>query len=391
MKDFKIYLLIASLILIGYVLVQYNKPKDADWTPTLNSADKIPFGTYIFYHQLNDIFPGAKITNNYRSAYRVFSDDSLSSSNYIIIAKTLKINKVDFKEMVKYIKRGNSVFIAAFEFGNYLEDTLKLTTGLEYAKVNVGLNFTNSHLKQARDYAFRADISNQYFKEFDTTRAVVLGQNENEHCNFLRFSYGKGYLYVCANPQLFTNYNLLNKRGSDYVQKAISYLPVQSNIYWDEYQNGNVEMDTSPLRVFFSHENLRWAYYISLFSLIIFVLYEKKRRQRIIPVIEPLKNTTVEFVNVVGQVYFEQRDNNNITAKKVMYFLEHLRTRYNLKTNVLDKEFVEKMANKTGIAEVTVRELINYINYLYAQQKITDHELITLNQLIEQFYSKAGE
>src|SRR6202007_303224 len=152
-----------------------------------------------------------------------------------------------------------------------------------------------------------------------------------------------------ANPLLFTNYSILDNQGDDYVSKALSYLPAQSTIYWDELQNGDIMEDPSPMRVFFAHPALQWAYYISLFGLIIFVLYEKKRRQRIIPIIEPLKNSTVEFVNVVGQVYYEQRDNRNIAQKKIVYFKEHLRSRYFLKTDIMDKEFIERLSQKTGV------------------------------------------
>jgi hypothetical protein len=124
---------------------------------------------------------------------------------------------------------------------------------------------------------------------------------------------------------------------------------------------------------------------------VFFIFYEKKRRQRIIPIIEPLKNATVGFVNVVGQVYYEQRDNKNMAQKKILYFLEHLRTKYYLRTNVLDAEFIERLSQKAGIEISFAREIVNQINYIEVQVQVTDHELILLNQLIEQFYIKSGE
>ena len=113
-----------------------------------------------------------------------------------------------------------------------------------------------------------------------------------------------------------------------------------------------------------------------------------KRRQRIIPIIEPLKNSTVEFANVVGQVYYEQRNNMNIAQKMIIFFYEHLRTKYYLKTNPLDNEFIERLSQKTGIELSFARELIGHIKYVLVQHQVGDHELIRLNQLIEQFYKK---
>jgi hypothetical protein len=389
MKDFKIYFSVATLLLVVYLVAQYNKPTPVNWNPSLYYNDKVPFGTYILYRQLPQIFPGAKIVNTNQTVYELFHNKSLPNSNYFILAKTVNLNKRDFKEMVNYIKSGNSVFITAFDWKGLMADTLNIQTSSEYKQKNIGLNFTNSKLKQANNYKFNNEISIQYFSSFDTAHAVVLGKNELGNSNLLCFKYGKGSLYLCANPELFTNYGLLNNKGADYAAKALSYLSPQPNIYWDEFQNGDIMEDASPMRVFFNHASLQWAYYISLFSLIAFVLYEMKRRQRIIPVIEPLKNSTVDFVNVVGQVYYEQRDNQNIAEKKILFFLEHLRTRYYLKTNPPDMEFIERLSQKTGVDYSFAQDLINHINYVSVQKSITDHELMLLNQLIEQFYTQS--
>ena len=63
MKDFKIYFSIATLVLIIYMVAQYNKPSPINWQPTMYYNDKVPFGTYILYRQLPQLFPGAKIIN----------------------------------------------------------------------------------------------------------------------------------------------------------------------------------------------------------------------------------------------------------------------------------------------------------------------------------------
>ncbi|WP_426669121.1 DUF4350 domain-containing protein [Mucilaginibacter sp. McL0603] len=389
MKDFKLYLSVATILLIVYLVAQYNKPAPVNWQPTLYYKDKIPFGSYVLYKELPHIFPDAKIINTNQNLYNLFHNKGLTNSNYLILSKSVSLSKYDFKEMVSYIKSGNSVFIASAGWEGVLADTLNIRTGQEYEKKNVRLNFTNSKLKRANNYRFEKDISNEYFSRFDTAHAIVLGKNELGHSNFISFSYGKGHLFLCANPQLFTNFSLLNNQGDDYAAKALSYLPIQPNIYWDELQNGDIMEDPSPLRVFFSYPSLQWAYYISLFSLVIFVLYEMKRRQRIIPIIEPLRNSTVEFANVVGQVYYEQRNNMNIAQKKIIYFMEHVRTKYYLKTNPIDMDFIQRLSQKTGIEHSFIVKLVNHINYINVQKKITDDELILLNQLIEQFYNQS--
>lgn len=387
MKSFKVLFSIGILLIILYVVAEYNKPRPLDWRPTLSYNDKIPYGTYILYNELHQLFPGAKVTGTNGDFYDQFHGKTDSNTNYIIISGYLKSGKYDFKEMVNYLKAGNSIFIATNDYGK-LGDTLKIQTNTKPGNT-MGLNFTNPSLRQASNYVFSNGTADNYFSSFDTAKAIVLAKNQNGKSTLLQYKFGGGSLYLCANPELFTNYGLLNNRdGADFAAKALSYMPARPVIYWDHFQNGDFTEDTSPMRVFFSYPALLWAYYISLFGLVVFILYEMKRRQRIIPIIEPLKNTTVEFVTVVGQVYYEQRDNSNIAQKKILYFLEYLRNNYYLKTNLLDQEFIEKLAQKTGIELSLAEELVMHIHYLKGQ-RVSDHELIQLNQLIEQFYIKS--
>lgn len=391
MKDFKIYFSVAVVLLAIYLVAQFNKPSPVNWNESLYYNDKIPYGTYVVYRQLQQIFPGSHIINTNQDFYDLFHGKHAGNSNYLIFARDIDFNKYDYKELVRYLNAGNSVFMGSSAWGSTLGDTLQIRTDYELRKDRAGINFTNSRLVSDSSYKFDEDITSEYFASFDTAHAVVLGENEQGHANFISFKYGKGTLFLCANPLMFTNFSLLNSRGADYAEKALSYLPQQKELYWDEYQNHDVPEDTSSLRIFASNSSLEWAYYLALVSLVAFIFYEKKRRQRIIPVIEPLKNSTVDFVNVVGQVYYEQRDNTNIAGKKILYFLEHLRSKYFLKTNLLDNEFIEKLALKSGVTDSLAREIVNHINYIHAQNQVTDQELILLNQLIEQFYIKSGE
>jgi len=105
MRDFKIYVYIAITTLLVYVVVLYNRPAPVNWQPTLNYEDKIPFGTYVFYHQLHDIFPDAQVTNTSESIYNLFSKQLLPG-NYIIVSKEVKIDKVDLEQLKKYIRAG---------------------------------------------------------------------------------------------------------------------------------------------------------------------------------------------------------------------------------------------------------------------------------------------
>src|SRR5260221_5750933 len=319
MKSLKLYLIVAGLLLAAYIIAQLNRPKTTDWTETFSNKEKTPFGTYILFNRLKGMLPNARIVPYHQPVYNVIAEDSIKETSYIIVCQNIELSKSDYKQLIKYIERGNDVFIAAEYFGKLLNKNLSVKTDFKYNRGNTPVNFVSPYLNSKKHFDIDKWAGNYYFSKFDTLNSVVLGENIDHKANFIKYYFGKGTLYLAANPKLFTNYSLLKPQGEEYAATALSYLKSTRQIAWDEYYTlGNAD-DESPMRVFLRNPTLQWAYYIAIFSLLMFVLFEIKRRQRIIPVIEPLINSTLEFVNVVGQVYYEKRNNANIAHKKILY------------------------------------------------------------------------
>lgn len=392
MKGLRRYFIFGGLLLVLYFVAQYTKPPVVNWDTTYLPEDKIPFGTYILRNHIKDIFTKSEQRVEKSDIYNTLKVAPAGSSNYFIIASNLKVESLDFTAMKKYMAAGNHIFIAAFQMDGALADSLKIELNSDFDfrnKTKYPLNFTSPYLRRDMDYYFERGIAAQYFSSLDTAKALVLGRKYDIKPNLIQYHFGKGSLLLCPNPQLFTNYSLLNENGADYVEKVFSYLPQAKTIIWDEYYVRPLANDQSVLRVLFSYDTLRWAYYLALIGLVIFVLYEMKRRQRIIPILDPLRNSSVEFAQVIGTVYYQQRNHHDIIEKKINYFLEYLRNKYRLKTIELDQEFIETLVKITGINVGLMEQLVSYINEFQKTDKntkINDQYLIEFNKLIEQFY-----
>ncbi|PWS28063.1 DUF4350 domain-containing protein [Pedobacter yonginense] len=391
MRGIKKYLIISGILLVAYLVAQYYKPKPTNWFASYLTEDKIPFGTYILHQRIQDIFPGTVVRKSKDPIYNTLKANAATNTNYLIIASGVKVNKLDFKEMVRFMQRGNNIFVSAFQMQGMLLDTLKLNISADFdfsKKRKSYVNFSNPNLRVAKGYTFEKSISEQYFRKIDSSKAIVLGNRNNKEVNFVQYKFGKGSLFLMPNPQLLTNYSLLTANGSEYASKALSYLPKAKTLIWDEHFTRPSTVDTSPLRLIFRYDSLRWAYYISVFGLLIFVLFEIKRRQRIIPSISRLTNTSVEFVKVVGRVYYQQRNNRDIAEKKVKYLLEYIRTKYRLRTIDLNQELKESLIHVSGASAETIESLFIEITHLKRGQMVHDKHLIELNKIIEQFYKE---
>ena len=385
MKGYKVLFGIGLVLIIVYLVAQYNKPTPTNWAPTYLNTDKIPYGTYILYNRIKDILPNAKVVPSRSAVYNTLKNKEFNRAAYLIVAQKADISKTDFEQMKKFMQAGNSVFIASYDFGK-MADELKLKTGQRMSIERNLLNFTNPNLKTEANYGFQRGIGSQFFSSIDSKKAVVLGVNNDQRPNFVKYPFGKGALYLIAEPGFYTNFNLLDKYGAEYAGKTLSYIQTNQTLIFDEYFSTSKNETTDILRVFFKHPELKWAYYLCLISLVVFVLYDMKRKQRIIPIADPLKNSSVDFVNVVGSVYYHERNNLDIALKKINYFLEFLRSRYYIRTNEIDQSFAQLLMEKTGINQPSAKTLTRYFMQIPQLNELSDHELIGLNESIEQFY-----
>lgn len=391
MKDLKTYLFIAFALLGLYLFVEYNKPVPIDWTPTFNKSDKIPFGTYVLYRELPLLFKEG-VTSSRQSIYETLNH-SADNANLLIVSSKINISNTDYESMMQYMADGHAIFIATNNFNYAFLDSLNLalqSRDVLFGKDSLNFHFTNPSLDSSKLYTYERGIGTHYFSKFDTTRAVVLARNNKGDANFLKYDFGKGALFLLASPDFLSNYALLSKDGSTFASNALSYLPAERKLLFDEYQLLGMKGAQSVLRVIFATPSLKWAYYIALFSMALFILYEIKRRQRIIPVVDPMRNTSVEFTKVVGGVYYQQRDNKDIAHKKIMYLLNFIRTNYRLKTSELNEEFIDLLTNRSGVAKETIDHIIHEVKEVYKGKYLSDQELITLNNNIETFYEQSG-
>ncbi|MFQ5639208.1 MAG: DUF4350 domain-containing protein [bacterium] len=384
-NEIKFIAVLGPTILIVLVILLLT-PESINWMPSFSKKHKIPYGNYILYSLLPDVFPGQALSTASRPLYNVFSEDSLHHTNYLIINTLFNPDNLDSRELFKFVGSGNCAFIAAQTFRGQFADSLGIQTNIDVIlNDSLNINFVNPALRAHENYTYRKNTVGFYFSRFDSLQATVLGVSNKNNVNFIRLPFDQGVFFLSTIPFAFTNYNMLFRNNSDYVFKALSYLPLQ-DIIWDEYYKEANRLGGSALRFILSTEPLKWAYGVAIAGMIVFVCFGAKRRQRIIPVLKPLPNTTLEFVETVGRLYYQNGDHKNLAEKKITYFLESVRNRFHLKTSRFPEPLLESVAEKSGIAKNELKKLFDQITAIQAQDTISQEQLNNLHEDIEDFY-----
>ncbi|ARS35500.1 DUF4350 domain-containing protein [Pontibacter actiniarum] len=387
MKGYRRYIALIVLLFGALVLLEYFRPKQVDWSQTFSREDKIPYGTFALYELLPGLFPGQRIQPVREPVYTLLQDSTLHG-NYVFVSKFFTADSLDIDRLLDFVARGNQVFIAAEEFTDELQDTLHFSTAFlnTTSPDSTAFFFTG---QQQQVYTFPPNNNARFLRLEKPARYTVLGKNKAGLPNLARLPYGKGSFYLSSVPLAFSNYQLLTLNQSGYAATALSYLPVQP-VLWDEYQNQGRPEDQSVFRVLMRHEPLTWAYYLALLTLALFLLFQSKRTQRVIPVLEPLRNTTLDFVQAISSLYFNQGSHKNIAEKKIAYFLEHLRLNYHIQTNEQDAELRERVISKSGASEELVGKLFNLIDSIHRSDALSDQTLLMLNSYLEEFHRQTS-
>ncbi len=394
-KTIKIYIVFLVLLLVGIIYIDAVRPRPINWNPTFDLKDKIPFGLYVFDNESPALLKNNEIEKISKTAYEYFDplyDYDTLVKNYKIkgtllsISKYYPIDQQSTEELFYFVSHGNTAFISATDFPKIFEDSLNVTTANELSKEEeIQLSFGNKNLKQ-RKYLFNIGASTSYFNKIDTLKTTVLGYqeiNKKKNVNFIKVAYKQGFFYLHTQPVCFTNYHLLKDNHSKYTENVVSYIPKGKLLWFVKDQNGEIASD-SPMRYILSQPALKYAWFLALIGILIFMIFNAKRRQRVVPIITPLPNTTLDFTKTIGNLYYQEGDHQNIVDKKIIYFLERIRNEYLIETAILDDNFIKKLQQKSGKNLEDIEKVVRLINYQRkSYNQSIEEDLIEINNAIE--------
>ena len=206
--------------------------------------------------------------------------------------------------------------------------------------------------------------------------------------------YGKGEVIFVSSPLLFTNYGMLEGNTSVYIFRLMSYLADLPVYRTEAYVKTDAMLvaEQSPFREFIKRPPLRWALYLALLGVVLFMIFTARRRQRVIPIISKPANRSLEFIQLIGTLYYQRKDHVDLVRKKFKLFAEELRKTAGVDisdVNTDDREYL-LLAEKTGMNSDRLKKVIRQIRLvLHSEGNISVEEMRSLIDAMDAIVSHA--
>ena len=341
---------IAGIVLFAGILIyglfSLGSSETDRWDKNFDTSSRSPFGLYVFNKEIRDLFKG-KFEKTSQPPDIYFVEKKSKPRNIILIKNNISTDQ--WAALLDEVHAGSDLMV--FDLNSVpkeVSDSLGFDHYIvSFDSVNV-LKFTDTKLQNSFVKIDKSPGGNAFVAiddEFEILGKTVI-KNKVEHANFVGKNVGKGHVFFHSEPLFLTNYYLLKSGNLQYVQNVFSYLPDRETVWFSEVEKK--EESRSLLRFVKANPPLKYAWRLLLGGLVLFAIFNIKRKQRIIPVITPLKNTSVEFVRSIGNLYLQEGDFHEMMAKKAQHFLYKVRLDLLIDTKNLDEDFIHKLHLKTG-------------------------------------------
>lgn len=358
---------------------------------TYHYDDAKPFGSKVAYLALQELYPENTIkpaTTDFYSQGLSYNENAL----YISITKSFFPGKKNTIALKDFIETGNTAVIISKEFDTAFTNAFKIQGS--------GINFDiPGFYGEGSVTTLRPDtqaVYSYYYKpvfsaisQFDSAASYPLINNSNNSSNCIILNYGRGKLIIGKEPRLFSNYFLLTKNNARLIEDVFSNVVKNpERIIWDDYYQENDSSESnSTLSVLRKYPALYNAFLIGCALLLAYILFNGKRKQRPVDVINPIRNSSVQYAEAIAALYKTKADNKIIADKMLNHFTEFVKSRYFVSNLSPGRDTIQSLSKRSATDESVVESLLNNFEKIKQQATVENDELIALNTLLEKFYA----
>ena len=378
MKGSRWFIIFIVAFLFIMFAIEYHLPKNFVWKPTFGHYDEQPFGCAIFDSLLSSSLPQG-YTFSKKSLYQLEQEDTTQRRGILVISDNLRLSDVDVNALLKMAERGDKIMLVSTSYFSPMALKKYATSFLlKDSLCWVG----DSAVYPRQTFYFYPQLCSSYFWG-DSLPERVLAQKVLESNEFkyeteadslvtdsvtykpvaMSRQWGKGEVILVSTPLIFTNYGILDGKNATYIFRLLSQMGKLPIVRTEGYMKETAQVQQSPFRYLLAHQPLRWALYLTMITIILFMIFTAKRRQRAIPVIQEPANKSLEFTELIGTLYFQKKDHADLVRKKFSYLAEELRREIQVDIEEVedDERSFNRIARKTGMDIQEIAKLIREV------------------------------
>lgn len=396
-------IIIVSILLVGFVIYWFSKDYflKHNWNESYRYNSKEPYGLKILYDVCLQKMPKGKFVRIEASPIQVFERRD-TGAFYIQAHKYWYIDSITLVKLLNFVRKGNTAFVSSDVAYHAIIRSLICNDSVYIREdthvnefVRVVVHTGGKDLSYFFDYKKNGKLSKYHWSGIDEsflvdTLKIGAGKISSIKPQFVDCFYipvGKGKIIIHLNPILLTNYNLSKEQGLNYLNSIFKNQQV-NKIYWDENTNSgggtgmpNVE---SPLRYILSNQSLRWAWYLLCTFVLIFLIFNSKRKQSAIQLIPENKNTTIEYIGAIAALHYQHKSYETLAEEIMKQFLAFIKHKYGISPGMDKNDIIRQLPLRSGIPEETIRNIFKH--YLDVKYLPEVNDVLELYRLTEYFY-----
>lgn len=419
-------ILIFAAAFIGMVIVYYSlfytEKKRFDWSEEYELDKDKPYGTWLISELLKEYNdqPFKELNLPLDKSLK----DAKSPSNYVFIGGEIYLEETTSDSLLSYVAKGNNAFIFTKNQPYLLLDKLLEDIDLDSIYSLYAFVYSDSLVNQldptffelAKEQELTCIKRNEkvayywsYLKEFyEHPKIEKLGRSKAyaedglyEGVNFYKIDFGEGSFYFHSQPISFTNILLKEEGMLAYTNNV--FAPLNSGpIYWEEhnwrfnkpnpktwlYKPSFFNSSKSPLNFILTNPPLKWAWYLLLFFILLFMIFNGKRRKAIIPILADRSNTSLEHLKKMSILYKKDENHYVICAKMFENFLGYIQNELRISTNQDPEKLSNEIHKKRNIDLVYVKAVFDTWRQIEFSKTAGKETLKKFNAELNAFYEQ---
>ncbi len=302
----------------------------------------------------------------------------------VLIEDVIRIDSSGYQAIKEFQSRNNEVLV----IGNYFSiDSLSCDMECDF---EIDTTFEFNWVDDATVYHYDTYVTDSIVGN----RSKMMHFSENSEDDLLlangtmtifKNCYEDGFsLSVHSFPELFTNIASMNDCYLENFNKTFSQFSSSRVIlHRDEKSDLAVGLnDQSLLQFIMSQPALKAAYMLTILLTLLFVIFSSKRKLREVPLLERQKNTSLDYVATISDIFMSQDQNEKLVRHMKTIFFHKVRSDYYLREN--DASFAMKLSKKSQVPIDLINSILNQLSAVDSH-RFDDYQIIRLYQNIETY------